>query len=185
MLLNCHIETFVLVTGICVVSSSEYKYKCPSHRHKLKSDDHWKVSKLHQVLAYHLYALSVVPNIYIVAANIYVRSIRHFKYVNVWPTLLWFRTTNRNCHYERKQVVHYLCYDVSIKLAISFEPLFFKQVLCCILGKCCRSVFDQLNRSPYDFITRKKSFSWYMSIRGQEKQWKKKSNPNADSMKRD
>ena len=62
-----------------------------------------------------------MPNIYIGAVDIVPRNIRHFKYVNVWSTLLRFRTTNRNCNCERKQVVHYLCHDVSIKLAISFE----------------------------------------------------------------
>ena len=81
-----------------------------------------------------LYASSVVPNINIVAANIGARSIRHFKYVNVWPTLLRFRTTNRNCNCERKQVVHHLCYDVSIKLAISFDTtvLYIGEMLKCV-----------------------------------------------------
>ena len=75
-----------------------------------------------------------MPNIYIVAANIGARSIRHFKFVNVWPTLLRFRTTNRNCHCERKQVVHYLCYDVSIKLVISFDTtvLYIGEMLKCV-----------------------------------------------------
>ena len=75
-----------------------------------------------------------MPNIYIVAANIGARGIRHFKYVNVWPTLLRFRTTNRNCHCERKQVVHYLCYDVSIKLVISFDTtvLYIREMLKCV-----------------------------------------------------
>ena len=49
-----------------------------------------------------------MPNIYIGAVDIVPRSIRHFKYVNVWSTLLRFMTTNRNCQCERKEVVHYL-----------------------------------------------------------------------------
>ena len=75
-----------------------------------------------------------MPNIYIVAANIGARSIRHFKFVNVWPKLLRFRTTNHNCHCERKQVVHYLCYDVSIKLVISFDTtvLYIREMLKCV-----------------------------------------------------
>ena len=120
-----------------------------------------------------------MPNIYIVAANIGARSIRHFKYVNVWPTLLRFRTTNRNCHCERNQVVHYLCYDVSIKLVISFDTtvLYIREML-----KCVSSVesiyvcfFSLLKRVLVDIWTSE----------DKKNNEKKKSNPNADSMKRD